>query len=168
MVDFLYLFKDINFQKGFLLVAVLILIMVILNVAYELNKEDDGGKVNPIVAPCPDYWDLSGAYCINTSGQNIGNDVGEYSIWNNPVTCNDTVDDPNNPYYANIPVKCNEGQLRTIPAGSMYLLTQKKLVGGAGGIGDNYKKIQRKRTRASRTKWANKYGFAWDGLNTKW
>ena len=167
MVDFLYLFKDINFQKGFLLVAVLILLMVILNVAYKLNKEDDGGKVNPIVAPCPDYWDLSGAYCINTNGQNIGHDViGKYSIWNAKVTCDDV--GGSDPYTSITPIQCSDSDLKTIPVGSMYLLTQKKLVGGAGGIGDNYKKIQRKRTKASRTKWANKYGLVWDGLNTKW
>jgi hypothetical protein len=157
-------FKDINFQEGFLLVAVVILVMVILNVAYKLNKEDD--KVNPIVAPCPDYWDLSGAYCINTNGQNIGHESGEYSIWNNVVTCQNDYRSKYQPYNSIEPIHCDNG-LRTIPVGSMYLLQKKKIVGG-GGIGDNYKKNQRKRTKASRKKWANKYGFVWDGLNTKW
>ena len=129
MVDFLYLFKDINFQKGFLLVALFILIMVILNVAYKLSKEDDGGQVRPIVAPCPDFWDLSGNYCINTNGQNIGHHGGgEYSIWKTTDSIRCDNDDKNNPYNRGSPTDCNNVNLKTIPIGTMYHKASKKLV----------------------------------------
>lgn len=73
-MDFFYLFKDINFQKGFLLIAMFILVLVILNVAYELSKTQGGQEEGwpPTTAPCPDYWDLSGEYCINSTGMNLG------------------------------------------------------------------------------------------------
>jgi hypothetical protein len=167
MVDFLYLFKDINFQKGFLIVAILILLMVILNVAYKLSK-DDSGQVQPIIAPCPDFWDVSGNYCINTSGQNIGFEGGgEYSIWNAAgVTCGVGGSDP---YTSNTPIQCTDSNLRTIPVGTMYYQGSKtnKLVGGELKDG-KFVDIKKKRAKASRTNWANKYGFAWDGLKTKW
>ena len=31
-----------------------------------------------------------------------------------------------------------------------------------------YRKIEKRRQPMSRQDWANKYGFAWDGLKTKW
>ena len=167
MVDFLYLFKDINFQKGFLLVACIILIMFILNVAYKLSKEGDGGQVNPIVAPCPDFRDLSGTYCINTNGQNIGEGKGIYSIWTNPsVVCGPD----NDPYFSSTPIKCNNSNLRTIPIGTMHYDGKKTriLVGGKIKKDGSTEKIQRKRSKMSREDWANKYGFAWDGLKSKW
>ena len=165
MVDFLYLFKDINFQKGFLLVACMILIMFILNVAYKLSKEDDGGQVNPIVAPCPDFWDLSGTYCINTNGQNIGHIGGVHSLWNARAKSDCSVKDP---YASNIPIECSNSNLRTIPIGTMDrgAKTTKLIKGGT--INGYYQKIQRKRSKMSREDWANKYGFAWDGLKSKW
>jgi len=170
MVDFLYLFKDINFQKGFLLVACIILIMFILNVAYKLSKEGDGGQVNPIVAPCPDFWDLSGTYCINTNGQNVGfGGVGEYSIWTTEPICGQGVGNVD-PYFSSTPIKCNNSNLRTIPIGTMYYRGNetKILVGGKIKKDGSTEKIKKKRSKASRTIWANKYGFAWDGLNTRW
>jgi len=176
-MDFLYLFKDINFQMGVLLVAALLLIMMILNVAYKLNKM--GGEKPegwpPTVAPCPDYWDISGGYCINTNGQNIGFEGGgKYSIWNSPPrVCNNIASNTtNNPYKTFAPIICSDTDhsgLRTIPIGTMYYYkTSNKLVGGGiSNIGD-YVDIKKKNSKKSRKDWANKYGFVWDGLNTKW
>ena len=167
MVDFLYLFKDINFQKGFLLVACMILIMFILNVAYKLSKEDDGGQVNPIVAPCPDFWDLSGTYCINTNGQNIGHIGGVHSLWNARAKTNCSLNDP---YASNIPIECINNNLRTIPIGTMDRggIIRNKYVGGKIKKDGSTENIKRKRSKMSREDWANKYGFAWDGLKSKW
>ena len=69
--------KDINFQKALLLVAIIALILAILVSAYKLKNSAfiiAGQSWPPTVAPCPDYWDLSGVNCINVSGQNLGND----------------------------------------------------------------------------------------------
>ena len=167
MVDFLYLFKDINFQKGFLLVAAFILLMVLLNVAYKLSKKDDGGPP-PIIAPCPDFWDLSGTYCINTNGQNIGHQGGaEHSLWK--TTTNIECDDnQGNPYNIGSPINCTNMNLKTIPIGTMSRGAKtNELVGG--GIKNGYvQDIRRRRSKYSRKTWADKYGFAWDGLKTKW
>ena len=164
MVDFFYLFKDINFQKGVLLVATFILLMVILNTAYKLKKEGVGDNVNPIVAPCPDFWDLSGNYCINTNGKNLGFEgTDEYSIWRREVSCENV-----SVYRTTIPTICDNG-LRAIPIGTMYYRGRKtnELIGG-GTKNGIYQDIKKKRAKASRTIWANKYGFAWDGLKTRW
>ena len=74
-MNLFYLTQDINFQKALLLVAIIALILAILVSAYKLNKEATiiGQSWPPTFAPCPDYWDLSGAYCINSSGKNVGN-----------------------------------------------------------------------------------------------
>lgn len=154
-MDFFYLFTNINFQKGFLLVACVVLIMVILNVAYKFSKEDAVGMSKPIVAPCPDYWDLSGNYCINTNGNNVGFGTDmENSIWKLSQEC--SVKDP----YTLTPIKCSDSNLRTIPIGTMII---------NGGIKNGVmQNVRKKRSKMSRKDWANKYGFAWDGLNTKW
>lgn len=154
-MDFFYLFTNINFQKGFLLVACVVLIMVILNVAYKFSKEDAVGMSKPIVAPCPDYWDLSGNYCINTNGNNVGFGTDmENSIWKLSQEC--SVKDP----YTLTPIKCSDSNLRTIPIGTMII---------NGGIKNEVmQNVRKKRSKMSRKDWANKYGFAWDGLNTKW
>jgi hypothetical protein len=164
-MDIFYLFTNINFQKGFLLVACVILVIVILNVAYKFSKEDALGMTRPIIAPCPDFWDLSGGYCINTNGQNIGFEPSgpdtENSIWRLSQEC--SVKDP----YTLAPIKCSDSNLRTIPIGTMSHKAKNKLVGGEikNGVVQN---IRKKRSKMSRKDWANKYGFAWDGLNTKW
>ena len=157
-MDLFYLFKDINFQKGFLLVAALILVMVLLNVAYKLSKTDalEAEGWPPKIAPCPDYWDLSGNYCINTNGQNLGNVSGN-TLWSSgSVNCI-----ANDPYTSASPVICNDKILRVINADTMYVndTTQTRI--GAPQI-----PIRQKRTKQSRTKWANKYGFIWDGLTS--
>jgi hypothetical protein len=76
-MNLFYLTQDINFQKALLLVAIIALILAILVSAYKLNSSVvsiAGQSWPPVVAPCPDYWDLSGVNCINLSGQNLGND----------------------------------------------------------------------------------------------
>jgi hypothetical protein len=154
-MDIFYLFTNINFQKGFLLVACVVLIMVILNVAYKFSKEDALGMTRPIVAPCPDYWDLSGNYCINTNGNNVGFGPDmENSLWKLSQEC--SVKDP----YTLAPIKCSDSNLRTIPIGTM--------ISGSGIKNGVMQNVRRKRSKMSRKDWANKYGFAWDGLNTKW
>ena len=181
-MDFFYLFKDINFQKGFLLIAMFILVLVILNVAYELSKTQGGQEEGwpPTSAPCPDYWDLSGAYCINSTGMNNGHvSSGKYSIWNAYVkkkfvgeTCDDDpTNSATNPYYTDSPIVCTSG-LRTIPIHTMTDGGNGHLNGGGiVKLSDGkrkYRKIEKKRQPMSRQYWANKYGFAWDGLKTKW
>ena len=139
-MDFLYLFKDINFQKGFLLFAAFILIIMIINIAYNLNKTGGGQLTRwpPIVAPCPDYWDLSGNYCINVNGQNVGNN----DYWEPEILCNNI--NINNPYDSTKQIRCsNYDSLRTIPIRAI-----------------NYE------TNKSKTDWANKHGFVWDGLTS--
>ena len=76
-MNLFYLTQDINFQKALLLVAIIALILAILVSAYKLKNNVSiiaGQTWPPTVAPCPDYWDLSGVNCINVSGQNLGND----------------------------------------------------------------------------------------------
>lgn len=165
-MDVLYLFKNINFQKGFLLVATLILIATILNIGYKLTNTAAEGTVGwpPVVAPCPDFWDLSGGYCINTNSNNLGNANGDRSIWNAAQVQCGTDTNAIDPYSQNYPVVCNNVQLRTIPTETMYIIKKKnKLVGGGPG-----EKIKKQSKKLSKKDWANKYGFAWDGLNTKW
>ena len=90
-MDFFYLFKDINFQKGFLLIAVFILVLVILNVGYELSKTQGGQEEGwpPTSAPCPDYWDLKDDHCINSTNMNLGdNNNSSYNgkkLYDDPV-----------------------------------------------------------------------------------
>jgi len=74
-MNLFYLTQDINFQKALLLVAIIALILAILVSAYKLNSSVvsiAGQSWPPVVAPCPDYWDLSVNNCINATGQNIG------------------------------------------------------------------------------------------------
>jgi len=80
-MDLFYLTHDINFQKALLLVAIIALILAVLVSAYKLNSVvDTAGQVwPPVIALCPDYWDLSGAYCINTSNQNLGSSSALYT-----------------------------------------------------------------------------------------
>lgn len=81
-MNLFYLTQDINFQKALLLVAIIALILAILVSAYKLNSvvAIAGQSWPPVVAPCPDYWDLSGSYCINSSWHNVG------SFHYNPAT----------------------------------------------------------------------------------
>ena len=80
-MNLFYLSTDINFQKALLLVAIIALILAILVTAYKLNSVvvSAGQSWPPTVAPCPDYWDLSGAYCINISDQNLGKSSALYT-----------------------------------------------------------------------------------------
>jgi hypothetical protein len=84
-MNLFYLTQDINFQKALLLVAIIALILAILVSAYNLNSVVDvvGQSWPPSVALCPDYWDLSGAYCINASDQNLGSSNALYTTTDN-------------------------------------------------------------------------------------
>jgi hypothetical protein len=94
-MNLFYLTQDINFQKALLLVAIIALILAILVSAYKLNSSVAIGQSwPPVVAPCPDYWDLSGNYCINSSWKNVGNlnyvSSSSSSLYSSQVpTCSD-------------------------------------------------------------------------------
>jgi hypothetical protein len=91
-MNLFYLTQDINFQKALLLVAIIALILAILVSAYKLNSSIAIGQSwPPVVAPCPDYWDLSGTYCINSSGMNLGflkyESLSSASLYSQKPTC---------------------------------------------------------------------------------
>jgi hypothetical protein len=140
-MNLFYLTQDINFQKALLLVAILALILAILVSAYKLNSNVSniaGQSWPPTVAPCPDYWDLSGNYCINSSGQNQGK-LSYASVTSNKL-------------YTKIPSQ--SGSIFVIPTSTM---------GVSRGKGFNKKK---KLSKNSKKNWASLNGFVWDGLTS--
>jgi hypothetical protein len=157
-MDFLYLFHAINFQKGFLLIAILILILTLLVVAYNAKYQ---AKQNwsPTVAPCPDYWDVSGAFCINTTGKNIGHgnhggDKNNDYNWTGSADCN-IYNISNNPKQHHL--YCTETDGTTL-----YVIPQDTMSVKFGSAGHR----RYGSTKNSRRNWAYKFGFMWDGLKS--
>jgi len=74
-MNLFYLTTNINLQKAVLLLAIVALIIATLVYMYKMrNKLSSISQTwPPVVAPCPDYWDVSGNYCVNSTGQNKGN-----------------------------------------------------------------------------------------------
>lgn len=141
-MNLFYLTQDINFQKALLLVAIIALILAILVSAYKLKSSViniAGQNWPPTVAPCPDYWDLSGDYCINSSGQNQG------KLSYATVTELDTL------YTTTTPSKYEN--MYVIPTSTM-------------GV-DRGKLLHRKNlSKNSKKNWASLNGFVWDGLTS--
>lgn len=74
-MNLFYLTSNINFQKAVLLFAIGALVLATLVSMYKMkNKVSNIAQTwPPVVAPCPDYWDVSGNYCVNSTKQNKGN-----------------------------------------------------------------------------------------------
>ena len=158
-MDFLYLFHAINFQKGFLLIAILILILTLLVVGYNAKYQaNQGSNWSPTIAPCPDYWDVSGAFCINTTGKNIGhgNRGGKYNDynWTGANDCNiyNLSNDPKQHH-----LYCVKNDITT------YVIPQHTMSVKLGSVGHR----RYGKTKNSRRNWAYKFGFMWDGLTSE-
>jgi hypothetical protein len=177
-MDFLYLFHAINFQKGFLLIAILILILTLLVVAYNAKYQ---AKQNwsPTVAPCPDYWDVSGAFCINTTGKNIGHgddgihtrykngviltekhSINDYNwVYNNSESCagSDVY------YYNHKNTNTKHYKCKNTDGTTLYVIPQETMSVKFGSAGHR----RFGKTKNSRRNWAYKFGFMWDGLTSE-
>tara|TARA_B100001093_G_C26782075_1_gene995071 strand:- start:896 stop:1240 length:345 start_codon:yes stop_codon:yes gene_type:complete len=56
-----------NFQKVVVIIAIVVLIILLSWIGYAMYKNQHSGTFPPVVAQCPDYWDVSGNnLCINT------------------------------------------------------------------------------------------------------
>jgi len=48
-------------------------IFAVMVIYYKSLPTNQNMKWPPVTTTCPDYWDLSGNLCVNTSGMNKGN-----------------------------------------------------------------------------------------------
>ena len=63
--------ENLNLQKIVLIIAVVAFIFAVMVNYYKLSQINQNIRLPP-TTKCPDYWDLSGNLCINTSGMNKG------------------------------------------------------------------------------------------------
>jgi hypothetical protein len=59
------------FQQTVTTVAIVILIIALCFIGISLYRAKYNTKYPPVIANCPDYWDVKGNLCINT--MNLGN-----------------------------------------------------------------------------------------------
>lgn len=59
------------FQKTVSTVAIIILIIALCIIGIALYRQKFHSKYPPVIANCPDYWDVSGNFCINS--KRLGN-----------------------------------------------------------------------------------------------
>jgi len=65
--------ENLNLQKIVLIMALVAFIFAIMIIYYKSLPTSQNDKWPPVTTKCPDYWDLSGNLCVNTSGMNKGN-----------------------------------------------------------------------------------------------
>jgi hypothetical protein len=58
------------FQKTVTTVAIIILIISLCFIGIALYRQKYNSDYPPVIANCPDYWDISGNHCINS--MNLG------------------------------------------------------------------------------------------------
>lgn len=67
------LFQNMNLQKTVLVMAIFAFLFAIFIITYRLMYSNNYYQSwPPSKAKCPDYWDVSGSYCVNTNGMNKG------------------------------------------------------------------------------------------------
>ena len=67
-----------NFQKAITIIAILFLILVLLGMWYIFSRGKSDIKFPPVVAQCPDYWELNKKnMCINN--KNLGNGCKKFN-----------------------------------------------------------------------------------------
>jgi hypothetical protein len=54
------------FQKSVATVAIVILIIALCFIGIALYKQANNSDYPPVIANCPDYWDVSGNMCVNS------------------------------------------------------------------------------------------------------
>jgi hypothetical protein len=54
------------FQKTVSTVAIIILIIALCVIGIALYRQKYNSKYPPVIANCPDYWDVSGNLCVNS------------------------------------------------------------------------------------------------------
>jgi len=54
------------FQKSVATVAIIILIITLTFIGIALYRQAYNSSYPPVIANCPDYWDVSGNLCINS------------------------------------------------------------------------------------------------------
>jgi hypothetical protein len=59
------------FQKTVATVAIVILIIALTFIGITLYRQSFNSIYPPVIANCPDYWDVSGNFCVNSMG--LGN-----------------------------------------------------------------------------------------------
>jgi|LauGreDrversion4_1035100.scaffolds.fasta_scaffold1292605_1 hypothetical protein len=78
------------FQKTVTTVAIIILILSLCFIGIALYRAKYNSTYPPVIANCPDYWDVSGNLCLNTMG--LGNSQCNAPIdfstpqWNNATS----------------------------------------------------------------------------------
>ena len=63
---------DLNLQKIVLIMATVAFIFAVMVIYYKSLPTSQNSKWPPVTTKCPDYWNLSGNLCVNTSGMNKG------------------------------------------------------------------------------------------------
>ena len=66
--------ENLNLQKIVLIMAVVAFIFAVMVIYYKSlpTSQTKNMKWPPVTTTCPDYWDLAGSLCVNTSGMNKG------------------------------------------------------------------------------------------------
>ena len=68
----------VSFEIGTIIIAVVILLLCFMVIAFSLNKVKNDIQYPPVVSDCPDYWldmsDGSGNKCVNKH-EDLGNSV---------------------------------------------------------------------------------------------
>jgi hypothetical protein len=60
-----------TFQKSVTTVSIIILIIALCFIGIALYRQKYNSTYPPVIANCPDYWDVSGNLCVNS--MNLGN-----------------------------------------------------------------------------------------------
>lgn len=67
------LFQNMNLQKIVLVMAIFAFLFAVFIITYKLMYSINYYQSwPPSIAKCPDYWEVSGAYCVNKNGMNKG------------------------------------------------------------------------------------------------
>lgn len=84
-----------TFRKIILGVAIILLIIALVMIGISIANSKYNQKFPPIVAMCPDYWDISGNNCVNSKK------IGE-------LNCHGNMNFTNSPHWTGADGMCNK------------------------------------------------------------
>jgi len=150
---------EFNFQKIVLIVAVVILLISLTVIGYMMY----GTGVQqwpPSYNVCPDYWDVSGSYCIATNYKNVGSIACSYKSDNASlydISCGLLA--PNGNWSTDT---CADGWSAGADVSSCYLTTTTTT---SSLSKTNYLQFTPFPTMSENSAWVQNYGISWDGIN---
>lgn len=171
-----------NFQKAITIIAILFLIFILLGMWYIFSKGKSDIKFPPVVAQCPDYWDLDNYYekikikqskCPLSNPypyDGNGSDKG-YCCDRKPISTGyygSKLDNCNGGKH----VKCenppcspasNEDKYRNVEYKNVCI-NNKNLGNGCKKFNPKDPKYQGPQGKIEKCKWSKNCGIVWDGI----